>query len=376
MHRISRILAISAASVLLLSLSFTAGCVFSSGLNIALLNQAWAVITSNYVVPSKASADVLNEGAARGMVQSLNDPYSTYLSPGDYQIYQSYLRGSFSGIGATVGLNKDKLPVILSPIVNSPAAKAGIKTGDVILAINGRSTQGLSLTEVILLIRGDSGTAVKLLILREGETNPAEISVVRATIESPNVTSRMIGDIAYIDITSFSQNTNDELNAVLAGLNTSTKGIVLDLRDNPGGNLVTEIDVASHFIKDGTLVTLVDNKGNRVTQPVRPNGVFTSLQMVVLVNQNSASASEILSGDLQDYKRATIAGTVTLGKGSYDAFFQLADNSAIYLTIGRWLTPTGKEIEGKGITPDITLTQTGDDAIQWAVDYLNKPKTL
>lgn len=133
------------------------------------------------------------------------------------------------------------------------------------------------------------------------------------------------------------------------------------------------MDVASHFIKDGVIITLVDNKGNRSSQSAKPNGVFTNLPIVVLGDQYTASGSEVLCGALQDYHRATIAGTVTLGKGSYDSLFQLSDGSAIYLTIGRWLTPDGREIEGKGITPDYTLTQTGDQEIQWAVDFLNKP---
>ncbi len=365
-------------SILVLSLAFGAGCLTgtpssSQGPDTELLDQAWTTITQNYVEPSIANSTTLNEGAVKGMVQALNDPYSAYLSPDAYKVSQSGLQGTFSGIGAQVGLNKDNQPVILAPLENSPAAKAGIKTGDVILAVNGKSTQGLSLTETVLLVRGPAGTAVKLLIQHEGEATPVEIDVVRAQINASSVTYQMMGNIAYIDISSFSENTNDQLNGALHALNLSNStGIILDLRDNPGGLVSDVVDVTSHFIKTGVIVTLVDNKGDSFSQSVHPNGVFTDLPIVVLVNQYTASGSEVLSGALQDYHRATIAGNTTLGKGSYDSFFQLSDGSAIYLTIGRWLTPDGRKIEGKGITPDYVLTQTGEQEIQWAIDFLNK----
>jgi carboxyl-terminal processing protease len=367
-------------SISVLSLALCAGCgtwaiSLGGGPDTRLLDQAWTVITHNYVEPSEANSTLLNEGAVKGMVQALNDPYSAYLSPDEYKASQSQLQGTFTGIGAEVGLNGDNQPVILAPIANSPAAKAGIRTGDIILAVNGAPTKGLSLTETVLLIQGPAGTKVKLLIQHQGETIPVEIDVVRAQITAPNVTYRMMGNISYIDITVFSENTNDELNAGLQALDLKdSTGIILDLRDNPGGLVSDVADVASHFIKEGVIITMVDNKGDRSSQSAHPNGVFTDLPMVVLVNQYTASGSEVLSGALQDYHRATVAGNTTLGKGSYDSFFQLSDGSAIYLTIGRWLTPDGREIEGKGINPDYVLTQTGDQEIQWAIDFLNKSK--
>jgi carboxyl-terminal processing protease len=362
-------------SILVISLVLGAGCLVptsSEGPDTQLLDQAWTTITQNYVEPAIANSTTLNEGAVKGMVQALNDPYSAYFSPDEYKLAQSGLQGTFGGIGAQVGLNSDNQPVILSPLANSPAAEAGIKSGDIILAVDGKSTQGLSLTEVVLLVRGPAGTTVKLLIQHEGDTTPVEIDVVRAQIIYPNVTYRMIGNVSYISITSFSVNTNDELDAGLQALDLKDSvGIILDLRDNPGGLVSDVVDVASHFIKQGVIVTLVDNKGHSSPASVRPNGVFTDLPIVVLVNQYTASASEVLSGALQDYHRATIAGNTTLGKGSYDAFFPLSDGSAIYLTIGRWLTPLGREIEGKGITPDYALTQPGEQWIQWAINFLN-----
>jgi carboxyl-terminal processing protease len=367
-------------SVLLLSLAFGAGCIINInqpvvGLDSSLLNQAWGIISQKYVTPDNVTSTMLNQGAVRGMLQSLDDPYSAYLNPQDYQLEQSSTAGSFEGIGAQVAVNKDKQIIIAAPIENSPAAKAGIKAGDIILAVNGKSIAGLSLTEVVLLIRGPAGTKVKLEILHEGSETPEEIEIIRAAITTPSVKYEMRGDILYLRINSFNEQTNGELQTALEAVDLkNTTGIILDLRDNPGGLVTTVVNVASHFIKEGVIITLRDNQGKTDSISTNPNGIYIELPMVVLVNQYSASGSEVLSGALQDYKRATIAGTVTFGKGSYDQFFQLQDGSAIYLTIGRWLTPSGKEIEGNGITPDYTLTQTGEDEILWAIDFLKKAK--
>jgi carboxyl-terminal processing protease len=365
-------------SLLLLSLAFGVGCVINlnspvGGLDTTLLNQAWGIISRNYVSPENVTPDILNQGAVRGMIQSLNDPYSSYLNPEAYKLEQSDSAGSFEGIGAQVGVNKDKQIIITAPIENSPAARAGLKSGDIILGVNGKSIAGLSLTETVLLIRGPAGTSVKLTIVHEGSDTPVEIEIVRAAITTPSVKYEMRGDILYLKINSFNERTNVELETALETMNNPA-AIILDLRDNPGGLVTTVVDVASHFIKEGVIISLRDNQGKTESISVNPNGTFTDLPIVVLVNQYSASGSEVLSGALQDYKRATIAGTVTFGKGSYDSFYQLQDGSAIYLTIGRWLTPKGKEIEGNGITPDYILTQTGEDGIQWAIDFLKNLK--
>jgi carboxyl-terminal processing protease len=383
MHRNVRIALIVILSVLLLGTAFGAGCIISfdapsatnQGPNTNLIAEAWGILNKNYVEPDKIDQTDLNQGAIKGMVDSIKDPYSAYFSPEDYKLTQSDFQGSFSGIGAQVSLNADNQPIIVAPIEGSPADKAGILTGDIILAVNDEPTQGKSLTEVVMLIRGPSGTSVKLMIIHEGDSNPLELTITRAQITSASVTSQRKGDIAYIKISSFSERTNEEFNTALQNIDLPTaKGIILDLRSNPGGIVNIVVDVASHFIKDGVIITMVDNSGNKTVEDANPNGLFTELPMVVLVDKYSASGSEVLSGALQDYKRATIAGTKTLGKGSYDSFFELSDGSAIYLTIGRWLTPTGRLIEGKGIDPDYVLTQTGNDEIQWAIDFLHQSK--
>jgi len=378
MSKIVKILLVLIASVLLLSLAFGMGCILSfndspaQGLDTGLLNQTWAIISRNYVEPDSIDPTSLNQGAIRGIIQSLDDPYSYYLDPETYSLTQSTFQSRFGGIGASVTVNNDKQPVIVAPLPDTPAARAGIKTGDIILAVDDRPTEGLSLTETVLLIRGPVGTPVRVLILREGETTPLEVELVREEINPATVDSEMKENIAYIQITNFYESTGDEVQAALRGLDLNkADGIILDLRDNTGGLVTTVVDVASHFIKEGVIITQRDNQGRTVSVSVNPKSVFTDLPVVVLVNQYSASGSEVLAGAFQDYNRATIAGTITLGKGSYDAFFQLQDGSAIYLTIGRWLTPNGREIEGEGITPDYILTETDEEAIQWAIDFLN-----
>ena len=210
MRKSVKISLIVLVAILVLSMAFGAGCIISFNtsaqrLDTNLINQAWNVITNNYVEPSKLDSTTMNEGAIRGIVQSIKDPYSAYLSPSDNAIQQSNLQGSFEGIGAQVSLNSSNQIIIVAPLENSPAAKAGIKTGDIIQAVDGKSTQGLSLTETVLLIRGKAGTTVKLKILHSGETTPVEVDVERAPINASGVTSSMKGNTAYIKIITFNE---------------------------------------------------------------------------------------------------------------------------------------------------------------------------
>ena len=367
-------------SLLLLATVYGAGCISGfngspsvQGPDNALINQAWSILRREYVVPSKVDSDALNAGAVRGLVDSLNDPYSAYLTAEQFKMEQSDFQGSFGGIGAQVNMNQSRQPVIVAPIKGSPAEKAGIITGDIVLEINGESTEGKSLLETISLIRGPIGTSVNLTLFREEATAPIEVEIVRAEINPTTVEYEKKGDIAYIKISNFYERTNSEVNAALEAMDLkNTKGIILDLQSNPGGLVPSVVDISSHFIKNGVIIIERDNKGKTTSVSVNPNGLYTDLPMVVLVDEYSASGSEVLAGALQDYERATVAGQQTFGKGSYNTFFTLEDGSAIYLTIGRWLTPEGREIEGEGITPDEVLEQTGDEAIQWAIDYLHQ----
>ncbi len=382
MRKSLKISLVIVAAVLVLSTVFAAGCLTAfnttaakPGINNDLVNQAWQILSQKYVQPQKVDSTVLTQGAINGMVQAVGDPYSYYLSPTDYKLTQGDFASSFGGIGASLSMNKDKEAVIISILPDTPAEKSELKTNDIILAVDGKTTQNLTVDQVVGMVRGQIGTTVKLSILHEGDKLPVEIAIVRAEINPNSVLSHIEGDIAYIRILSFHAKTNEDFQKALDTLDLAkTKGIIIDLRNNPGGYVNVVVDIASHFIKSGVIITMKDNQGFTKSTQVNPNGTFTDLPIVVLVNQYSASGSEVLSGALQDYGRATIAGTVTFGKGSYDSFFDLPDGSAIYLTIGRWLTPKGREIEGIGITPDVTLSQTGDDAIKWAVDYLHQAK--
>lgn len=338
------------------------------------MDQAWRVIHDNYVEPDKINSTNMSSAAVKGMVKALNDPYTRYFSPQAYQLILQNTKGKYQGIGASVATRNGKR-VIIATLPNSPAASAGILIGDTILAVDGKLISEMSPEEAELRVRGPAGTAVKLLVLHQTKPEPEEISVVRADIDLPTVRFDMKGDIAYIRIYRFYEHTDQELSTILtANVSRNATGIILDLRSNTGGLESALVKVAGHFIKSGIVAYTVDNQGRRSSVSVSATGVTTDLPMVVLSDNFSASASEALMGALQDYGRATIAGTRTFGKGSVDQFFKLKDGSALYVTIGRWLTPKERAIEGRGIEPDIRLTLQGDNTTQWAIDYLHGKK--
>jgi len=380
MSKSIKITVITLVLVVCLGLSFWSGCVSGTETSTSVdeelrsVEQAWEIIFRDYVEPDKLDASTLSQGAIKGMVEALNDPYTDYLDTETYQQWVSDLEGTYEGIGAYVGVEDEQITII-APIADAPADKAGIRAGDIILEINGESTAEMSLTEAVLNIRGPKDTAVTLLILHRGETEPEEIEIVRSEIELPSVYFEMIDDIAYINITHFAERTDEELSQVLQDMATETPtGIILDLRHNPGGFLQVVVNITSRFLEEGAgedaIVHVVDNQGEQTTSTVKQQEITTDLAMVVLVDGYSASGSEVLAGALQDYARATIAGTQTYGKGSVNIMHDLEDGSGLYITTARWLTPNGRLIEGEGIEPDYELEVEGDDAIQWAIDYL------
>ena len=361
-----------------LVLAFVAGCSpdsktltpHSSSQGLDIVEEVWDIIFQDYVEKDSLDADALRQGAIRGMLEALDDPYTSYLDTETYQLSSDDLEGKFEGIGAHITMRDEQITIV-APIADLPADKAGIRAGDKVLEIDGRPTAEMSLVEAVLFIRGPQGTSVRLLVLHQDETEPEEIEIVRAEIEVTSVRFEMREDIAYISITNFSKCTDAELSPVLESITRGeTVGIILDLRRNPGGLLYAVVEVASHFLTEGIVVDVVDNQGNHETMSVERKRVTTDLPMVVLVDGYSASGSEVLAGALQDYARATIAGTRTYGKGSVNVLRQLEDGSGLYITTARWLTPDGHLIEGEGITPDYELELDGEDAIQWAIDYL------
>ncbi len=339
----------------------------------ASVEQVWNIILNDYVEKDKIDVDQLNQAAIEAMLELLDDPYTTYLDKESYQLSFEDLEGKFEGIGAVITVDDDGQIVVVAPIAGAPAAEAGIQPGDAILEVDGVSTSGMGLYEVVLKVRGQKGTSVDLLILHSGETEPVEIVIVRDEIEIESVSFEMKDDIAYIRISEFNERTNEELSPVLEAIDAANAtGIILDLRSNPGGLLQTVIDVTSRFVDEGLLVISIrDNEGNLEELKANKQQITTDLPMVVLVDSFSASGSEVLSGALQDHNRATIAGSTTYGKGSVNYLQQLADGSGIYITAARWLTPNGNLIEGEGIAPDVELELEGDDAIQWAIDFLH-----
>ncbi len=370
---------ISMLLIAVIALSFGAGYQFGyrshsdrhEGLDV--VEQAWDIIFNDYVDREHLDAETLRQAAIEGMVTAIDDPYTAYLNVENYQLGLSSLEGEFDGIGAHVTFKDGKIEIV-APIAGSPAEKAGIRAGDIILTIDGMSTEGMSLTEAVLKIRGPEGTSVRLLVLHQDDPEPVEVEIVRATVELQSVLFEMKGDIAYISINQFSERTDKELIPILESINEEGKarGVILDLRNNPGGLLDVVVDVAGHFLSEGVMVDVVSNQGKISSLRVKPREPTTELPMIVLVNEYSASGSEVLSGALQDYGRAIIAGNKTYGKGSVNILRRLIDGSGLYITTARWLTPNGRLIEGEGIAPDsgFELELSGEDAIRWAVGYL------
>jgi carboxyl-terminal processing protease len=338
------------------------------------IEQAWNIIFADYVDKAKLNSGNMSRAAIVNMIDTLNDPYTSYLDEQQYELGKAALEGTYNGIGAYVTI-KDKQLTIISPIADSPADKAGIKAGDIILQIDGEPVSDLSLAEAIIKIRGPRDTAVKLLILHENDAKPIEIEIIRATLELPSIRFEMMGRIAYINISDFTERTADELSDILNKLEThDTDGIILDLRGNPGGLLEPVINVASHFLTEGIVLEMKNNDNKVTTFRANADMPTTDLPVVVLVDRASASGSEVLAGALQDHNRAVIAGTTTYGKGSVNMLYRLSDGSGIYVTTARWFTPNGRLIEGQGIEPDIKLELMEEEAVQWAIDNLNNSK--
>jgi len=374
MSKKTKIIAVTLSLVAIIALSFGAGCVLSvktstsQQLRLDIVEEAWNVLSQDYVDKDQLDVNKLTQGAVKGMVEALDDPYTAYLDTTAYELWVRNLEGKFEGIGAYVESKNEQITIV-APIPGSPAEEAGIRTGDVILEIDGQSTEGMSLIEAVLNIRGPKGTPVTLGILHQGETEPVVVTIVRAEIELLSVHFEMKEDTAYIKVTHFSERTFQELESALESITSQATGIILDLRSNGGGLLDTVIDVAGFFLHEGVVLEVVDNQGGHTVYAVKSNPLTTDLPMVVLVDGYSASGSEVLSGALQDYGRATIAGARTFGKGSVNILRRLKDGSAIYITTARWLTPNGRLIEGEGLEPDYTLAEDVD-AIQWAIDFL------
>jgi len=303
----------------------------------------------------------MGQGAIRGLVASLGDPYTTFLDKSESQALKDDLKGQLSGIGIEVGL-KNNILTVISPIDDTPAAKAGIRAGDIIASINGQDTSELTLDEAVRKIRGEKGTEVKLVIIRGNEKLP-EMTIVRDTITVSSVKYEVKPNgVGYIRLRQFGDDTDQAIREATAALQKQgVKKIVLDLRDNPGGYLDAAVTVSSEFLSSGTVVEERSRHSESKTLVANPGGALTDAKLIILVNKGSASASEIAAGALHDNGRATLVGETTYGKGSVQEVRELTDGNQLKVTVAHWYTPKGVNISKEGIKPDVEVKTTNED---------------
>jgi len=330
----------------------------------ALFWEAWQIVSDNYVDKSKLDGQKLFYGSMKGLVEATGDPYSVYMTPAESKEFAVDMSGKFEGIGAEIGL-KDDIITIISPLEGMPAEKAGLKAGDQIIKIDGEITAGFSVMQAVNKIRGTKGTSVKLTVFRQGTDKPLDFTITRDVIVVKSVKTEMTKDKSFvIRVSGF----NDDTEALFAQAVSEVqvkkpRGIIIDLRNNPGGYLNTAISMSSRWVKDNTVVMERYGDGNTTNHPAVGEASLAGIKTVVLVNEGSASASEIVAGALQDYNLATIVGTKTFGKGSVQVLKELSDGSSIKVTAAKWLTPKGKSIDQHGITPDVIINVDVKDKV-------------
>jgi carboxyl-terminal processing protease len=328
--------------------------------------EAWAFIEQEFYGELPADEDRVF-GAIRGMVNAYGDENTAFIEPSRAAIFREDVSGSFEGIGAAVRMDEMGRLVIAEPFAGRPAAEAGMLRGDVVLSVDGTSLQGLSLYESISLIRGPAGTTVVLTVFRDGVDEPFDVPIERARIELEVVESeRLEGNIGYVRLTEFSRGATGKMAEAIKELSDEgpLEGLILDLRDNPGGLLDESIFVSSQFIDEG-VITIERLKGDEEQVfEAQPGGAALDVPLVVLVNRGSASASEIVAGAIKENGRGTILGEQTFGKGTVQIPHTLSDGSELRVTIAEWLTPNGEQINGEGIVPDVYIERTQEDFVE------------
>ncbi|MGB8981379.1 MAG: S41 family peptidase [Anaerolineales bacterium] len=324
--------------------------------------EAWNIVHQQYVDQPVDDLKLM-QGAIRGMMDALGDQQTFYMEPETFESETSSLQGQYEGIGAYVDTDGDYLTIV-SPIEGSPAEQAGLQPNDKVIAIDGEDMTGVAPEQARLKVLGPEGTQVTLTIAREGEPEPLEFTITRAKIVIRSAEGKMLeNEIAYIDINTFGDNTTRELRQTLDELlKQNPKGIIIDLRNNPGGYLTTAVEVTSEFVDEGVVLYEQYGDGRRDTHRVLGNGQATDIPIVVLINEGSASASEILAGALQDYERAKLVGVKSYGKGSVQNWVPLSnDQGAARVTIAKWLTPKERAIDHVGLMPDVWVEITVED---------------
>ena len=347
--------------------------------------RVWDTLESSYYDQSKIDTSRMVYGAISGLVASLGDPYTAFLPPEENKVVEEDLSGSFEGVGIQIGFKGKNLSVI-APLPDSPAEKAGVKAGDFIVGIKDDAksidtgTSGITLNDAVKIIRGKAGTKVTLLLLRDGSGEPIKVEVERAKLDVPSVIVSFIEDekIAHIKLLKFGADTDTEWNkTVLEVVNhkPEVNGIILDLRNNPGGYLQGSVDIAGEFLTRGSVVVIEDGGETKNEFKTDRSGSFTNKKIVILVNGGSASASEILAGALSENKGYKLIGETTFGKGTIQEPLQLEKGSSLHITTAKWLTPKGTWVNDKGIEPDIKVEDkedtTIDEQLQEAIKTLN-----
>jgi carboxyl-terminal processing protease len=345
--------------------------------------KVWNNINEKYPNATKTSDQNKIYGAISGLVGSLNDPYSVFFNPDEAKLFEEDIQGNFGGVGMEIGI-KDKILTVIAPLKNTPAYKADIKSGDKILKIDNLVTSGMSVEKAIKLIRGEPNTIVKLTIFREGDQEPKEIKIIRDIINIPTLDTELRKDgIFVIKLYSFSANSAELFRNALKEFSLSRSDkLLLDLRGNPGGYLDSAVSVSSWFLDSGKTVVTEDYGNNIKPKIYRSQGynIFSDkLKFVILIDNGSASASEILAGAMQDYKKAILVGEKSYGKGSVQEVVKVTPDTILKITVAKWLTPNGNSISEKGLTPDYEILFTKKDIenkndvqLNKAVELLNK----
>jgi len=374
-----------------------------TNVDFSLFWDVWSRLFRYYIDAATLDTQKLVWGAITGMVSSAGDPYTVFLPPKENKEFKEDLGGEFEGIGAQLGM-KDNRVIVIAPLKGTPAEKAGIKPGDYILKVNDEDTVGWTVPQAVTKIRGPRGTSVNLNILHENSQKPLDLTIMRDTILVPSVEMwvKKVGEIeeiggleetekldqakkvAYLRLSRFGDHTNQDWDKAVGEIltiqsnNGSLAGLVFDLRNNPGGYLEGSVFIASEFIKNGIIVSQKNSDNTKQDYSVDKRGKLLDIPLVVLVNKGSASAAEIVAGALRDYKRATIVGETTFGKGSVQTPFDLTQGAGLHITTGKWLLPKGETIAKVGVKPDVEVklddatTATTDGQLAKAIELLLK----
>ena len=330
--------------------------------------ETWNILSQKFVYTHKDAKKISDQdkvwGAIQGLTAVYGDPYTVFMPPEESKAFAGDISGNFEGVGMELAI-KDKNIVVVAPLKGTPAYNAGVQKGDVVLAIDGKTTAGMSIDEAVKLIRGKADTVVTIKFARDGKTDPLEIKITRGIIDVPTAETEIKGDVFIIKLYNFYAPSADKFRSALREFVDSGKTkLILDLRGNPGGYLESAVDMASWFLPLGKTVVKEDFGPNIDEQIYRSKGydIFNSnLQMMILADSGSASASEILAGALQENKIAKIVGTKTFGKGSVQELINITPDTSLKVTIARWLTPNGISISDGGLTPDYEVNMTADD---------------